>query len=189
MIGQKWLAPSVVAWLAVTSMALAQETTTGSIAGRVVDVHAAGLPGAIVTLRSGEGARALVTDAHGQFLAPYLTPGVYALRVERPGFKTLEQRDVRVRLGQRVELDYTLSLGAFEEDIPTLAQAPEIRALIKAEVDRVNANYAQVEQVKKFAILDHDLSQPTGELTPTLKVKRNVVNDKYADIFDSLYSS
>jgi long-chain acyl-CoA synthetase len=75
------------------------------------------------------------------------------------------------------------------EDIPSLAKAPEVQELIKAEVDRVNANYAQVEQVKKFAILDHDLSQPTGELTPTLKVKRNVVNDKYKDIFDSLYAS
>jgi long-chain acyl-CoA synthetase len=75
------------------------------------------------------------------------------------------------------------------EDIASLSKAPEIHELIKAEVDRVNSNYAQVEQVKKFAILDHDLSQPTGELTPTLKVKRNVVNDKYRDIFDSLYST
>ena len=45
----------------------------------------------------------------------------------------------------------------------------------------------QVEQVKRFFILDHDLSQETGELTPTLKVKRNVVNEKYAGRFDELY--
>jgi long-chain acyl-CoA synthetase len=75
------------------------------------------------------------------------------------------------------------------EDIPSLSRDPSIHALIQQEVDRSNAKYAQVEQVKKFAILDHDLSQPTGELTPTLKVKRNVVNEKYADVFDALYTS
>ena len=74
------------------------------------------------------------------------------------------------------------------QDIPSLARAPEIRSLIQQEVDRANQKYAQVEQVKKFAILDHDLSQATGELTPTLKVKRNVVNEQYADLFDSLYT-
>jgi len=74
------------------------------------------------------------------------------------------------------------------EDIPSLAKDPTVRALIQAEVDKVNAKYAQVEQVKKFIILDHDLAQSTGELTPTLKVKRNIVNAKYADLFDALYA-
>jgi long-chain acyl-CoA synthetase len=73
-------------------------------------------------------------------------------------------------------------------DISSLARCAEVRALIQQEVDRANAKYAQVEQVKKFAILDHDLSQATGELTPTLKVKRNVVNEQYAELFDSLYA-
>jgi long-chain acyl-CoA synthetase len=75
------------------------------------------------------------------------------------------------------------------QDIPSLAGDPSIRALIQREVDRVNAKYAQVAQVKKFAILDHDLSQASGELTPTLKVKRNVVNERYAELLDSLYAS
>ena len=74
------------------------------------------------------------------------------------------------------------------EDIPALSRSPEIRALIQHELDQANAKYAQVEQVKKFAILDHDLSQATGELTPTLKVKRNIVNEKYAGVFDALYA-
>jgi long-chain acyl-CoA synthetase len=72
-------------------------------------------------------------------------------------------------------------------DIPALAQEPKVHALIQAEIDKANAKYAQVEQIKRFVILDHDLSQETGELTPTLKVKRNVVNEKYAELFDDLY--
>jgi long-chain acyl-CoA synthetase len=75
------------------------------------------------------------------------------------------------------------------EDIASLAKEPKVIELVQAELDKVNSRYAQVEKIKKFAILDHDLSQETGELTPTLKVKRNVVNEKYADLFESLYSS
>ncbi|HUB73468.1 MAG TPA: long-chain fatty acid--CoA ligase [Solirubrobacteraceae bacterium] len=74
------------------------------------------------------------------------------------------------------------------EDIPSLSREPAVRELIQAEIDRANAKYAQVEQVKKFVILDHDLSQATGELTPTLKVKRNVVNERYAELFGGLYA-
>ncbi len=74
------------------------------------------------------------------------------------------------------------------DDIPSLSRCSEVRALVQREIDRANAKYAQVEQVKKFAILDHDLSQATGELTPTLKVKRNVVNEKYAALLDALYA-
>ena len=73
------------------------------------------------------------------------------------------------------------------EDVASLSRDPKVHQLIQAEIDRANQKYAQVEQVKKFVILDHDLSQATGELTPTLKVKRNVVNEKYASLFDGLY--
>jgi long-chain acyl-CoA synthetase len=69
-----------------------------------------------------------------------------------------------------------------------LHQEPKVIELIQSELDRINENYARVEQIKRFFILDHDLSQETGELTPTLKVKRNVVNEKYAAAFDALYS-
>jgi long-chain acyl-CoA synthetase len=74
------------------------------------------------------------------------------------------------------------------EEPALLAREPAIRELIAGEVERVNARYANVEQVKRFAILEHDLSQAGGELTPTLKVKRNIVEEKYAEILDSLYA-
>jgi long-chain acyl-CoA synthetase len=73
-------------------------------------------------------------------------------------------------------------------DIPSLSKHPKVRELIQGVVDKVNESYAQVEKIKKFVILDHDLSQETGELTPTLKVKRNVVHEKYADVIDQLYA-
>src|SRR3954452_21156198 len=74
------------------------------------------------------------------------------------------------------------------EDPAALADEPKARELIQGVLDEVNAKYARVEQIKKFAILDHDLSQETGELTPTLKVKRNIVNEKYEPLFDRLYA-
>jgi long-chain acyl-CoA synthetase len=73
------------------------------------------------------------------------------------------------------------------EDVAQLAENDAVAELIQRELDRANANYAQVEQIKKFTILDRDLSIEDGELTPTLKVKRAVINDRYADRFDSLY--
>jgi long-chain acyl-CoA synthetase len=77
--------------------------------------------------------------------------------------------------------------GIEDTSIAALAENDQVRALIQGELDTANAKYAQVEQIKRFFILDHDLSQETGELTPTLKVKRNVVNEKYAERFDALY--
>jgi long-chain acyl-CoA synthetase len=73
------------------------------------------------------------------------------------------------------------------EDLAQLAQNDQVRGLIQDELDRANANYAQVEQIKKFVILDRDLTIEDGELTPTLKVKRNVVNDHFGELFESMY--
>jgi long-chain acyl-CoA synthetase len=69
-----------------------------------------------------------------------------------------------------------------------VADSEEMRAEVQKVVDEVNQKVGRVEQVKKFKILAHDLSQETGELTPTMKVKRNVVNEKFAGEVDALYS-
>src|SRR4030095_7728721 len=54
-----------------------------------------------------------------------------------------------------------------------------MRAEVQKVVDEVNVDYGRVEQIKKFTILPEDLSQEQGTLTPTLKVKRNVVNEQF----------
>ncbi len=92
-----------------------------------------------------------------------------------------------IALDEEEIVPWAKSQGIEDTSIAALAEDEQVRALIQAELDKANAKYAQVEQIKRFFILDHDLSQETGELTPTLKVKRNVVNDKYAERFDALY--
>jgi long-chain acyl-CoA synthetase len=75
------------------------------------------------------------------------------------------------------------------EDPEAIASNPEVRKAIEAHVEKTNQKFARVEQVKKLEILPHDLSQEHGELTPTMKVKRSAVVDKYAAEIESLYSS
>jgi hypothetical protein len=97
--------------------AAGQETTTGSIGGRLVDPQGLALPGATVTVTSGQGERTTVTDAEGRFFIPFLTPGTYVVRAELAGFSAAEQKDVEVRLGQRVELPITLKVGGITETV------------------------------------------------------------------------
>jgi long-chain acyl-CoA synthetase len=67
-------------------------------------------------------------------------------------------------------------------------ESAAIRALIEAEVARVNARLARVEQIKRFHILPRPFSLEEGELTPTLKVRRKVVGEKFAAIIEKLYA-
>jgi long-chain acyl-CoA synthetase len=81
---------------------------------------------------------------------------------------------------------------AQDQDIPfsnyaSLTRAPEVQALIQGEIDRVNAGFARVEQIKKFFLLDRQLSAEDEELTPTMKLKRKLVEKKYEDQIQALY--
>jgi long-chain acyl-CoA synthetase len=76
----------------------------------------------------------------------------------------------------------------WSKDPAELGRLPEMRELIQSHIDEINKKFARVEQVKRFEILPADLSQEGGELTPTLKVKRNVVADKYEKEIEALYA-
>ncbi len=66
---------------------------------------------------------------------------------------------------------------------------PRILDLFERQIEAMTPGLAKYEKVKKFALLEHELSVENGELTPTLKVKRRVVDERYKDIIDQLYKA
>jgi long-chain acyl-CoA synthetase len=74
-----------------------------------------------------------------------------------------------------------------DRDVRAMAKDERVRQRLQQEVDQANAQFARIEQVKKFVVLEEDLSQEAGELTPTMKVKRAVVEKRYAETFEALY--
>ena len=79
--------------------------------------------------------------------------------------------------------------GLEKTDLASLAQDQKVRELIQKAFDKTNEKIARVEQIKKFTILPVLLTQETGELTPSLKVKRNVVNEKFVKELDAMYEN
>jgi len=73
-------------------------------------------------------------------------------------------------------------------DTESLAVDPDLRAEIDRFIDAVNEQRSRVEHVRKYHILAHDFTVAAGEMTPTLKVKRNVVNVTYRDVIDEMYA-
>jgi long-chain acyl-CoA synthetase len=63
----------------------------------------------------------------------------------------------------------------------------DTRALVQRAIDVVNARLSRAAQIKRFTLLPRELSQEAGELTPTLKLKRTVVIQRYADLIDRMY--
>jgi long-chain acyl-CoA synthetase len=95
----------------------------------------------------------------------------YCVALLVPKLEVLERR-----LGRPLPADR----GGLDDD-------PEVRALFQAAIDEVNQDLASWEQIKRFAILPEELSQAGGELTPTQKLKRRVIDAKYRTLLDRLY--
>jgi long-chain acyl-CoA synthetase len=70
----------------------------------------------------------------------------------------------------------------------SLCRRPEIQELIEGEIAKVNAAFARVEQVRKFRLIEQKLTAEDEELTPTMKLKRKLVNEKYRDLIESMYA-
>ena len=68
-----------------------------------------------------------------------------------------------------------------------LTKSPQIIKVIQGEVNKVNETLSRVEQIKKFTMLPKKLYEEDGEVTPTMKVKRNYVNEAFSDLIEAMY--
>ncbi|HOJ21112.1 MAG TPA: long-chain fatty acid--CoA ligase, partial [Armatimonadota bacterium] len=74
-------------------------------------------------------------------------------------------------------------------DNQAIATHPEVRQLLRAEIDRLSDGLAEFERVKRFAVLDREFSIELGELTPSLKPRRGVILERFAPQVNSLFRS
>jgi len=113
--------------LASFGVATAQETTSGSLGGTVTDAQGSPVPGATVIVTTAGVPKQFTTDSNGRFFAPFLPPGIYAVRVELTGFSPIEQKEIQVRLGQRLELQgLTLKVGGITEVVEVVGTTPVV---------------------------------------------------------------
>ncbi|MGZ5498691.1 MAG: AMP-dependent synthetase/ligase [Candidatus Aminicenantales bacterium] len=82
---------------------------------------------------------------------------------------------------------YAKAHGIAFKDRTGLSRRPEVAAFLLDEVNRMTPGLASYEKVKRIAVLDREFDLDMGEVTPTLKVRRNIVERKYADVIESLY--
>jgi long-chain acyl-CoA synthetase len=84
---------------------------------------------------------------------------------------------------------YAQDLNVPFTNFASLCRAKEVQELIWAEIEKVNRNFARVETIKKFRLIDQQLSAEDDELTPTMKLKRKFVNEKYKPLIEEMYAA
>src|SRR2546426_9718430 len=112
------------------SLPLLAQANFGRILGTVSDPTGAVLPGARVSILDTQRglARTVTTDEAGQYNAPTLIPGTYTVRVEFPGFKTLDRGNVVVEVGREIRVDLTIQPGAQSETVTVNEAVPLVDA-------------------------------------------------------------
>ena len=116
-----------VLFLGLSSLAFAQEAT---VVGTITDPSGSAIPGAKVTATSVETAasRTILTSESGQYVLPDLRIGHYDMKVEAAGFKTAEQKDVVLQVGDRARLDFQMQVGGAQETVTVEANAVRVQA-------------------------------------------------------------
>jgi Carboxypeptidase regulatory-like domain len=143
----------------VTSQAFGQNAT---IVGTVTDPSGAAVANATITITHTETAQAyhLTSNADGQYVAPDLPIGHYNIKVEAPGFKAAEQKNVVLQVGDRTRLDYQMAMGGASETITVEANAVRVQT-DSGEVSNVITD----QQVSQLAVNGRSIYQ-LAQLTP-----------------------
>jgi long-chain acyl-CoA synthetase len=133
----------------------------------------------------------LLVNAYGKNIAP--APIENALKESRWISQAVVVGDRRQYLSALIVPDFealrTWAAGQGIAGEPaTLIAEPRVRALVAADVAAVNSRLARYEQVRNWDLLPAEFTLEGGELTPTLKVKRRVINSKYKELLDRLYA-
>ncbi len=149
-------APVVTLVLVWTAAAFGQ--AQGAISGTVKDSSGAVIPGVTITVRNqGTGiARETPTDQSGHFVLPLLPVGTYTVSAALSGFRTVEDRDVSLEVGQSRTMDFTLQVSAISNEVTVTSQAAQV------EVQRSDATLGQVihaEQVADLPLNGRDFVQ------------------------------
>ncbi|MFG1928278.1 AMP-dependent synthetase/ligase [Cryptosporangium sp. NPDC048952] len=133
----------------------------------------------------------LVKTSGGKYVAPSYIEGLFKTIVPQVSQVIVHTRNFCTML---ITLDpdeiTTWAQGAGLESLSVaeLSNHPQVRAHVQTGVDQLNGQLNRWETVKAFVILPHDLSVDNGEITPSLKVRRKFVEEKYATQLDALYS-
>ena len=114
--------------LVLVALGESQVSQTGSIRGVVTDQNGEPLPGVSVTVTSPSliGTQSTITNDKGVFRVPSLPPGVYEVKLELPGFKTLIQSGIVVRVGMTVEIGFKMEQSQLAEEVTVVATAPTV---------------------------------------------------------------
>jgi len=94
-----------------------------------------------------------------------------------------------VTINQEEAIGYARKNNITFTDFADLTKKKEIIDLIHGEIEKKNKELARIENIRKFTILENELSQQREELTPTFKIKRNIITEKYKDKVDAMYDS
>jgi len=146
---------TVILVLGTAPLRVFAQMNTGTILGTVSDPTGAAIPGATVTVTN-EGTQTsnkVVTDSSGNYLVPYLIPGVYSVTAEKEGFNKLTRSGITLEVDQKARVDGALQIGSVTQSVEVTGEAPLVQTESATQGQVINSNQMQALplNVRNFA--------------------------------------